>query len=61
MDQVTVADIHELRAHGGAYEGLTLEFKRELPGREGCADPWLTSGVIEPRAVFSAQADKVTG
>jgi hypothetical protein len=44
LDQVTAADVADLCAQGGAYEGLTLEFKRELPGRDGRPDPWLAGG-----------------
>ncbi len=50
LDQVTAADIAELCAQGGAYEGLTLEFKRELPGRDGRADPWFAGGDFTPYA-----------
>lgn len=44
LDQITPADIAELCAHGGAYESLALELKRELPGRDGRPDPWTAGG-----------------
>lgn len=34
IDQITTEDIAALCDHDGAYESLTLEFKRELPGRD---------------------------
>jgi hypothetical protein len=42
LDQIAASDITELTDHGGAHESVTLEFKQELPGRDGRADPWLT-------------------
>jgi hypothetical protein len=42
FDQITLNDISDLCAQGGAYESAILEFKRELPGRDGKPDPWLS-------------------
>jgi hypothetical protein len=44
LDQIIAADIAELCANGGAYESILLEFKRELPGRDGRPDPWVAGG-----------------
>jgi hypothetical protein len=41
FDQITPDDIADLCARGGAYESVALEFKRELPGRNGRPDPWI--------------------
>jgi hypothetical protein len=42
IDQIKASDIDELCARGGAYEDLTLEFKRELSSRDGKPDPWMS-------------------
>jgi predicted HTH transcriptional regulator len=42
IEQITAADISELCCNGGAYESQTLEFKRELPNRDGQPDAWLS-------------------
>jgi hypothetical protein len=44
FDQITADDILEL-CRNAAYENLTLEFKRELPSRDGRRpDPWMQGG-----------------
>jgi hypothetical protein len=41
FEQISATDIADLCAHDGTYESLTLEFKQELPNRDGQPDPWL--------------------
>ncbi len=44
ISEIKSKDIADLCARGGAYESGTLEFKRELPGRDGRPDPWMSGG-----------------
>jgi Schlafen, AlbA_2 len=50
IDQITAEDIGALCLNGGAYEGLTLEFKRELSRKNNRPDPWMAGGEFTAHA-----------
>lgn len=40
IDKITAEDIADLTADGGVPESYSLEFKRDLPAKQGKPDPW---------------------